>query len=272
MREDTRAHAASSGQHSARREPKHRRSKVASRLSLLTLLGVTTVALPLSGFVTPGMSQTVPTRAVTVATQTSWVDVENASSDVEGDPLKAEPAARTRARLQEAVGQCPTNVGASGEAAAVALDTSDIVYFPLARGTFSVSSPFGYRVHPIFHTVRLHAGADFSAPSGTDVHAAARGVVDYVGRQAGSGNMVRIKHDVGGESFYTVYMHLVDGGTVVTQGQQVEAGQVISHVGSTGNSTGAHLHFEVHPTLNEPIDPVPWLKSHHSVYVGEECQ
>lgn len=249
--------------------PRHRR-RVASKLSLLGLLGVTTVALPLSGFVGPGMT-TIPAKAVTVATQASWVDVEQASSDVEGDPLKAEPAAVTRARLQEAVGQCPSDLGASGERGAVALDTSDIVYFPLARGTFTVSSPFGYRLHPIFHTVRLHAGADFSAPSGTEVYAAARGVVDFVGNQGGTGNMVRIKHEVAGESFYTVYMHLINGGTVVSEGQHVDAGQLISHVGSTGNSTGSHLHFEVHPTLNEPIDPVPWLKSHNSVYLGEEC-
>lgn len=251
--------------------PKHRKRAVASKLGLLGLLGVATVALPLSGFVAPGVAVSAPARAVTVATQQSWVDVHQASSDVEGDPLKAEPAAVTRARLQEAVGQCPSDMGASGERGAVALDTSNIVYFPLERGTFSVSSPFGYRVHPIFHTVRLHAGADFSAPTGTDVHAAARGVVDFVGRQGGTGNMVRIKHSLNGENFYTVYMHLVDGGTLVKEGQTVEAGEVIAHVGSTGNSTGSHLHFEVHPTLDEPIDPVPWLKAHNSVYVGEEC-
>lgn len=247
------------------------RRRVVSKLSVLSLLGVATVALPLSGFVGPGMSVTVPTKSVTVAAQSSWVDVEQARSDAEGDPLKAEPAAVTKARLQEAVGACASEVGASGERLAVAKDTKDLIYFPLKRGTFSVSSPFGYRVHPIFHTVRLHAGADFQAAAGTDIHAAARGVVDFVGRQGGSGNMVRIKHEVGGESFYTVYMHIIGGGTLVTKGQTVDAGEVIAHVGSTGNSTGPHLHFEVHPTLDTPIDPVPWLKQHNSVYLGEEC-
>ncbi|MDU0967626.1 MAG: M23 family metallopeptidase [Actinomycetaceae bacterium] len=250
-----------------------RPTRMVSKLSLLGVLGVATVALPLSGFVAPGTATNVPSRAIVVATQASWVDMSQASSDTEGDPLKAEPAAVTKAKLQEAIGQCAVadQAGASGERQAAAADTSTIVYFPLARGTFTVSSPFGYRLHPIFHVMRLHAGADFSAPTGTEVHAAAAGVVDFVGREGGGGNIVRIKHEMNGESFYTVYMHLVDGGTVVTQGQQVKAGEVISHVGSTGNSTGSHLHFEVRPTLDTPIDPVPWLKEHHSVYVGEGC-
>ncbi len=114
-------------------------------------------------------------------------------------------------------------------------------------------SPFGPRVHPIFNVVRMHTGIDMGAPTGAPIYAAADGVVVIAGEQGGYGNTVVIDH---GDGIATLYAHQSAIGVVV--GDLVEAGDVIGFVGSTGFSTGPHLHFEVR--LNgTPIDPLPHI-------------
>ena len=115
-----------------------------------------------------------------------------------------------------------------------------------------VTSNFGYRVHPIFKTSRLHAGIDIPAPTGQPIFAAAAGTVTMAGSYGGYGNAVVIDH---GEGLSTVYAHQSRLGSKV--GQVVEPGDVIGYVGSTGFSTGPHLHFEVR-TGGEPVDPLDW--------------
>lgn len=120
---------------------------------------------------------------------------------------------------------------------------------PAAR----ITSGFGSRVHPIFLTSRMHSGLDFAAPSGTSIRSAANGVVVFAGARGGFGNATIIDH---GNSLATLYAH--QSAIVVKQGQKVTKGQVIGRVGSTGFSTGPHLHFEVR-LAGSPVDPARYL-------------
>jgi len=114
-----------------------------------------------------------------------------------------------------------------------------------------VSSGFDRkRMHPILHTARAHLGVDYAAPVGTAVWAAAPGIVTQRGPAGGAGNLVMIKHDGGIE---TAYMHLSKFGDIKV-GQHVAAKTVIGYVGTTGLSTGPHLHFGVRKN-GEYIDP-----------------
>lgn len=116
-----------------------------------------------------------------------------------------------------------------------------------------ITSPFGYRMHPIFGRMIGHTGIDIGVGSGTPVHAADSGVVVDAGWMGGYGYAVLIDH---GNGFATLYGH--NESLVASAGQRVSQGQVIAYSGSTGNSTGPHVHFEVR--LNgEPVDPMGYL-------------
>lgn len=116
-----------------------------------------------------------------------------------------------------------------------------------------ITSPFGWRVHPILGTSRLHNGVDFGAEYGSLIKAADNGVVISAEWMGGYGNTVIIDH---GNGLSTLYGHTSQ--MYVTVGQAVQKGQPIAAVGSTGLSTGPHLHFEVR-RQGEPIDPMPFL-------------
>lgn len=125
----------------------------------------------------------------------------------------------------------------------------------LPVGNARISSPYGYRIHPISGKKKLHSGIDFAVPEGTSVHAAEGGVVIVAEWWSGYGNCVIIDH---GNNMWTLYGHLRDGGLKVSKGDTVKRGDVIAESGSTGQSTGPHLHFEVR--LNgDPVDPSPYL-------------
>lgn len=116
-----------------------------------------------------------------------------------------------------------------------------------------ITSPFGYRTHPIFGTTIFHAGIDIGVDYGTPIHAADSGVVVYSGWISGYGNAVIIDH-VGGIS--TLYGH--NQSLAVSEGQSVSKGSVIAYAGSTGNSTGPHCHFEV-DVNGSPVNPMGYL-------------
>jgi len=103
-----------------------------------------------------------------------------------------------------------------------------------------LTSGFGNRMHPILGYVRFHSGIDLAASNGTPIYAADGGQVLQTGYSGGYGNSILIYH---GGGFATFYAHL--SGYAVSNGQMVTKGQVIGYVGSTGWSTGPHLHFEV---------------------------
>lgn len=113
-----------------------------------------------------------------------------------------------------------------------------------------VASGFGMRIHPIYAIPKMHNGLDFTAPQGTPIYATGNGRVTMAGPGTGTGNHVIINHGYGYE---TVYMHMMRVKARV--GQQVKRGEVIGWVGSTGASTGPHLHYEVHINKH-PVDPV----------------
>lgn len=112
-----------------------------------------------------------------------------------------------------------------------------------------IASGFGYRIDPIYHTPRFHAGMDFTAPKGTEIFATGAGRVSYAGWKQGYGNCVMIDHGYGYETLYA-HMHKIN----VRQGKEVSRGDVIGFVGSTGKSTGPHCHYEVH-YKKKVVDP-----------------
>lgn len=128
--------------------------------------------------------------------------------------------------------------------------------YPLLRYV-PISSNFGVRVHPITGELKSHAGVDFAADYGTPVVAALSGRVIYVGEHGGYGNVVAIQHS---DDTHTFYAHLQDFYT--EPGAWVEQGMTIATVGSTGFSTGPHLHFEVRQTQDGQwfaVDPSKYI-------------
>jgi murein DD-endopeptidase MepM/ murein hydrolase activator NlpD len=120
----------------------------------------------------------------------------------------------------------------------------------------SVTSPFGMRVHPVTGVYKLHTGVDF-AGGGSGMFAAADGVVTYAAYDPAYGNMVKVNHGrKDGRRLTTWYAH--GTGLAVSVGQQVQAGQRIGTIGSTGYSTGPHLHFELRLD-GTPVNPLPYL-------------
>ena len=121
---------------------------------------------------------------------------------------------------------------------------------PIDVKDYTMSSGYGYRRDPIYGTTKFHAGLDFAAQMGTPVFATADGVVTDAGRRGGYGNCIDISH---GYNYTTRYGHLSQ--ILVEPGKQVKRGELIGKVGSTGKSTGPHLHYEVR-FKDEPQNPV----------------
>jgi murein DD-endopeptidase MepM/ murein hydrolase activator NlpD len=128
---------------------------------------------------------------------------------------------------------------------------------------YHLTSRFGSRIHPVRNTLDFHTGLDFAAPLGSPVYAASAGRVVSAGWGGGYGNLLRIAHADGVQTWYA---HL--SGFLVGPGDLVATGQEVARVGVTGNSTGPHLHFEVR--LNgTPRDPEPWLPEHGVPLAGD---
>ena len=121
---------------------------------------------------------------------------------------------------------------------------------PVTSGV--LRSGFGMRRHPILKYARMHTGVDYAAPRGTPILAAGNGVVEKIGRNSGYGNMIIVRHTNGYE---TLYGHQSSFAKGLVQGSRVRQGQVIGYVGSTGLSTGPHLHFEIRVN-DKPVDPL----------------
>ena len=126
--------------------------------------------------------------------------------------------------------------------------------FPFNKPMPRVSSPYGWRIHPIEKTRKHHNGVDYASAVGTDVFAIAKGTVIFAGpstiklpsgEPGGGGYIIKIRHKVNGEWITSSYMHLRKGSISVRKGQKVVEGQAIAESGNTGASTGPHLHFEI---------------------------
>ncbi|WP_226925475.1 M23 family metallopeptidase [Georgenia thermotolerans] len=157
---------------------------------------------------------------------------------------------------------------AAAEEARKAAEAANRVVAPI-DGPISLSSTYGPRNDPLGRgsAYSFHLGQDIPAARNTPIRAAAAGTVIHAGAgiDGRSSNLIIIQHNINGQTFYTWYVHMYDDGVYVTPGQQVAAGDVIGGVGSNGNSTGPHLHFEVHDAANNTMDPLPWLQQHGAV-------
>jgi len=130
---------------------------------------------------------------------------------------------------------------------------------PMAGSSYKKTSGFGTRVDPFRGTLSMHAGVDLAGPSGTKVVATNNGRIDFAGWKTAYGNVVDVKHEYG---FTTRYGHLRQ--ILVKPGQLVKKGQVIAVQGSTGRSTGEHLHYEVR-YQDKPLNPVNFMKAGYDV-------
>lgn len=114
-------------------------------------------------------------------------------------------------------------------------------YLPLPTGSYRITSPFGYRYHPISGKWKMHNGIDMAAVTGTPIYATRAGVVTVASfEEGGAGYYVKLNH---GDGYISIYMHMTH--FIVKPGDFVQAGQTIGYVGSTGGSTGPHLHFGI---------------------------
>lgn len=151
--------------------------------------------------------------------------------------------------------------GGSGVPGDETIPETTRLVFPLPTGSYVRTSQFGPRVDPITGEASFHSGTDWAAPDGTAIFALADGLVTYAGMVDGYSGQITIEHTIGGEKVATKYIHMWSHGIHVAAGDRVTAGQHIGDVGSSGHSTGPHLHFQVHPGGgNQPaIDAEPWL-------------
>ena len=215
-----------------------------------------------------------------VAAQNALIDDLNASASSITALIRAEEAAAQKAAAEKAAKEAAAKQQQAQASAAKASSTAKTVSTSsysggtatytatantgttiIGNGTFClpapqyvrISSPFGYRIHPISHVRKLHTGIDFGAPAMSPAVAGADGTVIYAGWYNGYGNTVVISH---GNGISTLYAH--NTSLCVTKGQSVKRGQQIAYIGSTGNSTGPHCHFEVRIN-GTPVNPAPYL-------------
>lgn len=190
-----------------------------------------------------------------VAAQADVLELDGGKARwIAGGPVTAPPA------------EVPAIGGPSLPASAVAPATLAQMIAQLPRGTVgsrpsfsplarpSITSHFGFRNHPILGGRRMHSGIDLSAPMGTPVYATALGVVTGAGWRGSYGILVQLHH---ADAYETRYGHLSQ--LAVQAGQIVEPGQLIGYVGSTGRSTGPHLHYEVR-RAGSAVDPLPYMR------------
>ncbi len=129
-----------------------------------------------------------------------------------------------------------------------------------------LSSSYGMRKHPISGYNKMHKGVDFAAPKGTPVYAAGNGIVEFVGRNGGYGKYIRLRHN---NSYKTAYAHLNNYRKGLHKGLRVNQGDIIGYVGSTGRSTGPHLHYEIIYDGNQ-INPMKMKLPPRKILKGEE--
>ena len=183
------------------------------------------------------------------ATAMQAIEELNASSAQVSAMLKERQAARAAAAAAAAAA-AQTSAGQGQGASDNWVQGTGQLGWPVSG---EITSPYGYRVHPIWGTTIYHSGIDIGVDEGTPVHAADGGVVVWSGWMGGYGYAVVIDH---GNGLSTLYGH--NSELAVDEGQSVAKGQVISYAGSTGNSTGPHVHFEVRVN-GDPVDPMGYL-------------
>ena len=202
----------------------------------------------------------------------SWAPAEQATASADSE-LGAVTAAASRAKVRTPIeiSSC-VDADQSADGARGITQKASIVW-PLQEGSYTETSGFSWRVSPISGELLAHEGVDWAATSGSPIYAAAPGVVAEVGYNGRSGNYVEIAHELDdGTTFSSLYMHQGDGAILVSVGQEVGAGDQIGGVGSTGWSTGPHLHFEIRDASGQAVDPTPWMQDLGAAFPGQACQ
>lgn len=252
----------------------------APRAAILSSLGIVTIAAPLTGFAVTQQPASAATSTDVAATNTSVLESIDAAAagnelagiSTAGAALTASPNAKvlatelaSRELSRTNVSVCEPVEGASGFREAFT-QRAEAVYRPLAPGTYRDTSQYGPRWGG------MHEGTDMAAARGTSIFAVADGTVVHAGEgiEGRSGQLVIIESVVGGETVWTWYGHMYNDGVFVKEGDTVTAGQKIAGVGSNGNSTGPHLHFEVHTgTWENVVAPLAWLSQVNAVDPGQ---
>ncbi len=188
------------------------------------------------------------------------LDTVRATYSGEGGPLGA-PTLSTRSvddpKLSARFDQLLGNIDRMN---LLRIAAEKVPYAIPVHSTYRMTSGFGGRSDPFGRGRRRHEGVDLAAPVGTPIYATADGVVETAGRESGYGNVVRIRHELG---FETVYGH--QSKIRVQVGQQVSRGERIGDMGSTGRSTGSHLHYEVRVN-GQPVNPMTYLEAAKDVF------
>lgn len=161
------------------------------------------------------------------------------------------------AEINKVLEEAKPNIGTEN----IPLNTNQVLISPMKAGTYTISSVFGYRVHPVLGRTLAHNGIDMAAPLGTPIYSAGTGTVLFSGPASGFGNWIVIQHDNG---LFSIYGHMSSETLYVKQGQRVQQGQLISAVGNQGRSTGPHLHLSIANAYNGSsfsyVDPLSVLK------------
>lgn len=204
-------------------------------------------------------SATVLTALPAAAAAKPGIDLDDPDTEISesqiADIAKGGPAAdRVTGDFRSAFDAWKRMEGAGAATQSIALPSRK----PLDG--MSLSSAYGMRVHPVTGRLARHNGIDLPAPRGTPIYATADGVVGRAQRLGGYGNYVEIEH---GSAIQTRYGHM--SSYAVTSGQRVKQGDIIGYVGSTGRSTGNHLHYEVR-IAGAPVNPLPFMQQGENMF------
>ena len=205
------------------------------------------------------VSTSVPANAFFVDTDERTGAKKAAASQTFVAGAAAEDAASRDGYSVTEMKVAPVSEYASTSSSTFSNDVAGTVQWPFATGV-PISSGFGARhVSNCGFCSTFHNGLDFVPGAGSPIQAIADGTVSAVTGPGGAfGNHVEIEHVIDGQKVTSTYSHMQTGSVQVSVGEKVTVGQLVGKVGSTGNSTGAHLHFEIH-LGGVPVDPYPWL-------------
>lgn len=227
---------------------------------LTTLFPVNAIGAAAATLPTPNRDNPAPLLAVNSPAVKAGKVADDSNSDADDGTVASAATGVTFGRALNLQGTPLSLRSAKVRIGVGGLFASGLYAGPFVRPTglpvraSSISSGFGTRLHPLLGGYRFHAGIDLVAPAGTQILATSPGLVAEAGWCGGYGFCVTVDH---GDGYHTLYGHLsrVD----VTPGERVSSGQRLGLVGSTGQSTGPHLHYEVRIN-GHPVDPQPYLR------------
>jgi murein DD-endopeptidase MepM/ murein hydrolase activator NlpD len=241
---------------SARRLPKG--PSVPALIGVAALVAAPTGAINLGGEAAVGQAQPAAVQDVNSLTGTDAIPLQRGSTQISRDAQRQQLEAAKQRKLQRAAEQAAEQrTAALVQLRDKAKDRAQAIkedLWVLPTSDYHLTAGFG-EVSGLWTS--FHTGLDFAAPTGTPIVSVANGTVTYVGYDGSYGDKVVVALDDG---TVTWYCHMTE--FTVSVGDRVLQGQELGTVGSTGNTTGPHLHFEVHPDGGDPVDPYPFLIDH----------